>query len=382
MDLFNGSPFVLDAHQAIDKNGHRYVVALVKATYIFPADEFSLPTLAEIQTPIFAADVFEGEPGLSNLYFECDYGLHKKRCDVILKATAYAPNATPVTELVAGFRVGDCQKAVHVVGNRTWQGLLSLSPSRPAPFTQMPITYSRAFGGSLMPVNEKDSSLSYPTNPIGCGYAKGKYTSQLKETPVPNLEDPDQPIRRCSANYNPCSFGPIGRSWQPRLSLAGTYDENWKENTFPLLPNDFNEEFFQCAPKDQQIPFPVGGEAVTLINMHPTRNRVAFVLPDLDLPMVLLTQQRSQHKLEPKVDCLTIDADQQQFTVVWRAHFPIKRAMNELHTLAIGKISRCKWRSLVMGTGNCSDEVIPENTNDVIYITDAMDDCSDCGLTA
>jgi hypothetical protein len=381
MDLFNNSPVVLDAHQAMDKVGQRYLVALAKATYAFPADEYSFPTLAETQTPIFAADVFEGEPGHSTIFFECNYGLRKGLCDVILKATAYAPDAIPVKELFAGFQIGNCQKAVRIVGDRTWEGLFNLSPSRPAPFTQMPLTYSRAFGGSIPPLNEKDSGLSHPANPIGCGYAKGKYTSQLKGTAVPNLESPDQPISRCSANYKPCSFGPIGRSWQPRLPLAGTYDEAWKENVFPLLPADFDEAFFQCAPKDQQIPFPVGGETITLINMHPTRARVAFVLPDLELPMVLLTQQRSQHKLEPKVDCITIDADQQQFTILWRAHFPIKRAMDEIHTLGIGKISRCKWRPLVMGIGDCSGETITADTDDIMDITDAMDNCSDCGLT-
>ncbi|WP_331346891.1 DUF2169 domain-containing protein [Cellvibrio sp. UBA7661] len=382
MDLLNGSPFVLDTHQAMDKTGQKYIVALVKATYDFPKDATSLPRLAKTQTPIYAADVFEGEPGFSSPIFESDYGLRKARCDVVINATAYAPQQQPVAELLVGMRVHECQKVLRVVGDRTWQGFLGLSPSAPELFTEMPISYSRAFGGSLPPQNEKDSGISYAANPVGCGYAKGKHTALLKGTKVPNLEHPDKPIRQCDGNYQPYSLGPIGRSWEPRLSCAGTYDDDWKENTFPLLPADFDEAFFQCTPKDQQIPFPVGGEAITLMNLHPTRERIHFLLPDLEMPMVLLTKQHIQHKLKPVVDCLTLNPDKEEFTLLWRAHFPIKRSLNEILTVAIGKISQCKWRSLVMGTGTCSGEIEPDNADDVVDVTDAMDNCSDCGLSA
>jgi len=38
---------------------------------------------------------------------------------------------------------------------------------------------------------------------------------------------------------------------------SGTYDEAWQRDMAPLLPEDFDEQFFQRAPPDQQIPYPV-----------------------------------------------------------------------------------------------------------------------------
>src|SRR5690554_6498104 len=382
MDLLNGSAYVLESAQAIDKHGKRYMVALAKATYDFPTDDFTEPRLAKKQLPILSADVFEGEPGLSAAFFECEYGLRKKQCDVILKATAYARNHKPTKELLVGFRVGQCTKKIQIVGNRQWQGLLSLSPSRPEPFTEMPITYSRAFGGSRPPMGKKDEGIFYPQNPIGCGYAKGKYQAALKNTPVPNLEHPNKPVKHCDGDYPPMSFGPIGRSWQPRLAFAGTYDEKWKEETFPLLPADFDETFMQVAPTDQQIPFPVGGEPVVLVNLHPTKDSIVFALPNLDLPMVALTKNRTQHRLEPVVDCITIDADKQQLSILWRAHLPIARSIAEIDTLAAGKVSQCQWRTLVMGLGSCSEQASPDDPADLVDVTDAMENCSDCNLNA
>lgn len=381
MDLLNGSPYVVETTQAIDKHGKRYMVVIAKATYDFPIAHRGCPVLATQQVPILAADIFEAEPGLSNPFFECDYGLNKKRCDVILKATAYAPKGKPVKELLVGFRVGSCKKILRVVGNRTWRGMINLSPSSPEPFTQMPITYSRAFGGSIPPLDSKDSGISYDKNPIGCGYAKGKYVASLKGTKVPNMEHPERPIRNCNENYPPWSFGPIGRSWHPRIKLAGTYDDHWKENVFPLLPTDFDDGFMQIAPQDQQIPFPVGGEAVVLMNLHPEKEHIEFSLPDLSLPMVAITQNHTQRRLEPVVDCITLDADSGQLTLLWRANIPIKRSLTEIHTLGIGKVSHCKWQAIVTGRGTCCGDEIKETNDDLIDVTDAMENCNDCGMT-
>ena len=50
--------------------------------------------------------------------------------------------------LDASLEVGPVAKMVRVVGNRTWSASLMGLASRPAPFTEMPLVYERALGGS------------------------------------------------------------------------------------------------------------------------------------------------------------------------------------------------------------------------------------------
>ncbi len=43
------------------------------------------------------------------------------------------------------------------------------------------------------------------------------------------------------------ALGPVGRGWEPRYKLAGTYDQNWIDNVFPFLPSDFEDAYFQSG---------------------------------------------------------------------------------------------------------------------------------------
>ena len=50
----------------------------------------------------------------------------------------------------------------------------------------------------------------------------------------------------------PAGFGPIPPHWQPRLRYAGTYDEAWQRDRYPLYPTDLDDRFFLCSPEDQR----------------------------------------------------------------------------------------------------------------------------------
>ena len=64
----------------------------------------------------------------------------------------------------------------------------------------------------------------------------------------------------------PAGFGPIARHWEPRVRWAGTYDKRWQRTRKPLLPDDFDDRFHQCAPEDQQVDGGlIGGELVELL---------------------------------------------------------------------------------------------------------------------
>src|SRR5690606_32210389 len=99
-----------------------------------------------------------------------------------------------------------------------------------------------------------------PRNPVGRGFAK--HTS-LHEQPAHCIEYP----QGLPSRLPPAGCGPIGRSWMPRRSHAGTYDAAWLKERMPLLPRDYDPRFQLCAPRDQKVrDYIAGGETVELTN--------------------------------------------------------------------------------------------------------------------
>jgi hypothetical protein len=372
MEIINGSPFLVEAQQAIEKSGRRVLVVLVKGTYAFPAGDGEVPQPAAQQVPVLVSDVFDGEPGLSTPLFEADYATRKPYCDVIVRADAHAPGQQPVHELDAAFRLGSCEKWVHVVGDRTWRrGVAGLAPSSPEPFTAMPITYGRAFGGSCDVWGE---THAHPVNPVGRGFSGPRGEADLHGQSLPNIEQPGHPITTVDGRYVPWSLGPIGRSWQPRLPFAGTYDQRWKDEVFPLLPEDFDDRFFQSAPPDQQIAYPRGGEEVRLLNLHPQRSHIFFSLPPLQMPMAVLETTRKLHLLDAVVDSVTLDAPNEQIIVVWRAQHPLRRSLREIDMVATGSVCKRWWKSRVLGTDDCGCGGFETNDEDLAPVNTPLHD--------
>lgn len=377
MELINGTNFDLRATEALDKDGRPWLVVAAKATYRIPSDPNEVPQLAEKQRKLLYKDVFEGEEGLSAPLFENDFVPIKSRCDVIVKGSAHSPRGNAVTKLTVGISVGPINKAVRVVGSRRWLKRLSgYEPSEPEPFVEMPVTYSRAFGGmfdhSAIGSDDPNDFLAHPANLVGCGYARGKFLRLVEGRPVPNIEAPNSPIEAPDVLHVPASLGPIARNWAPRLSWAGTYDQRWQDEIFPLLPPDFDDRFYQCAPLDQQMPFPRGGEEVTLLNLSRGGGVTRFRLPDLALPMVALSRSRVQTALAPVVDTLAMETDEGSFDIVWRARMPLRRSLHEIHTVAAGRVCRRWWKSRVFGTEDCGCGGFETNDEDLAPVTEAI----------
>lgn len=355
MELINNTKYPAKLYQTMDSSGQRFASIVVKASYRFPEHNNERARPTEQQENILLSDVFAAEPGLSAPLFESDLAPHKPRCDILIHANAHTENKKRETELIIGFQLGTCDKKILVTGNRVWKkGLLGVTPSKPEPFTTMPIHYGLAFGGQWSDENTA-TPLCYAENPIGRGFAKGRYVKQLIETLLPNLNEPLNPVENYSKNYRPMSFGPIGRSWQPRLAYAGTYDEHWKENVFPLPPADLHEIYYQSAPADQQIDYPKGGEIISLWNLHPIRPLIQFPLPNLNLPVQLICQRGIEHSLASKVDTLVIDVTTEKFFITWRSRFPIKRSLHEIKAVFIGQGIKL-WKASQRQQGGCCGE--------------------------
>ncbi|UWE15550.1 DUF2169 domain-containing protein [Herbaspirillum huttiense] len=113
-------------------------------------------------------------------------------------------------------------------------------------------------------------------NPIGLGFAEDWYLRATKTTriPAPQIQALNHPPLRFGEACMPAGLGIVGRAWQPRLRLAGTYDPQWLEGRHPGLPADFDFAYWNAAPADQQvIPHLDGDETITLSNLCPAGER-------------------------------------------------------------------------------------------------------------
>jgi uncharacterized protein YjbI with pentapeptide repeats len=188
----------------------------------------------------------------------------KPRGEVLITARAY-PRRPPQIACSTRISMGKVDKTLYVVGDRLWKRGVATDPT---PFAEMPITWSRAFGGAR-----------FPDNPVGKGHepveADGASTHAL-----PNVEDPAHLVRSPGDRPAPAGFGAYDLMWPQRFSKIGTYDAAWLEHRAPGLADDLDPTFFNAAPDDQQVAERfVPGQAFRLENMHPDKGVLESALP-------------------------------------------------------------------------------------------------------
>jgi hypothetical protein len=202
----------------------------------------------------------------------------------------------------------------------------------------MPLIYERAFGGSDHTHEKPKRQGSECRNPVGIGYHKHRDRNAITGTPLPNLEHPDHLIRDWSDTPPPVGLGSVGRGWQPRIGYAGTYDERWKQERFPFLPDDFDDRYFQSAPTDQQLPSLEGGEPVRCTNTNPG-GLFEFTVPKLHIPLVFRFGNREVTG-EPRLDTVVIEPDERRVQLVWRASVVVGRKLTALREVVVGQQPR------------------------------------------
>ncbi len=335
----------------IDPSGREYVIVVVKRALAFPAEQGAVCPWSEGKVEICVADQFTGEPGFSATVREADYALRKPACDLILNGFAHSPGARPVTRLRVGATFGRWAKSIDVVGNRTWEsGLVGADFTDPAPFTSLPISYDYAFGGIDDVDPDEELPRAYEANPAGRGWHRWRNRGLIDGKPLPNCEQPGEPVESPWGDYLPAAFGPVGRGWPERAKFAGTYDEEWVGDTFPFLPDDFDDRYYQCAPPDQQVPHPRGGEEVKLQHLvEDAPPVVSMRLPDLRLPVVFRRSREGDIPVEAVVDTVEIEPEDRKITLTWRASLPLRRDLHEMREAIIGHRPRGFWRARRLG---------------------------------
>jgi hypothetical protein len=304
--LSNRTPFALHAFAAHDRERRDMLVVVVRGTFQVRGSD-GATTVAKEQPPIVLADEHHGEPGASSVRYESDLAPGKPGTDVILVGSAHAPPGG-IDTLVVTLQAGVLTKSVRVSGDRQWarDGLGRYRPSSPARFMSIPLVYELAFGGR-----------NDPRNPVGVGYVST--AAPTADDRVPNLEDPEQPLRALGERPQPAGFGAIHRSWQPRVAFAGTADETWRRDRAPFLPDDFDPRYHLAASEGlSTTPHFVGGEIVRVNNVRPGGLPFALRVPMRRLAVSVRIGNKNV-EASPVLDTIVLEPERERMSCTWRA---------------------------------------------------------------
>jgi hypothetical protein len=245
---------------------------------------------------------------------------------------------------------------------------------KPQPATQVAMRWEHAFGGRCVvrnPRYRKDASEpafllneACFSNPLGSGWTEQRYSEALNEAQLalperlsaPQIEAIDRPFTRLvecchperiqpddpdefigivkDYGFNPENLGIVGRPWVPRLQLAGTYDEHWKKERWPGLPEGFDFGYWNCAPRDQQINALPPDSRIELWNLaDPSLTSNGYLMVDLpeDWPFIHIHLHDGKCLPVPMMtDTLIVDTDAMMLTLTHRIAFLEKPDMDRV----------------------------------------------------
>jgi hypothetical protein len=322
--LDNETPLPAALVPGVDERGATHVTLVVKATYRLRDGHLAL---ADEQAPLREADEHHGEPGASSVRYESDLGPQKPGTDVVLVGHARSPS--PVESLDVTLSAGRLRKVVRVFGDRAFFASGSgFGISAPRPFMRMPLVYERAYGGAAGAAFEE-------RNPVGLGFCQDPESADGLR--LPNLEDPRRLIAGPEDRPPVAGFGFVARHWMPRYALAGTYDDAWRAERFPLLPVDFDKRHFHAAHPDLVSAKPFSGGEQVGVEGASEGGPIGFRIPRLDLD-VEVSIKRSRSRVQATLDTVVIEPDERRVTLLHRATFPCPRSYLDVDRVSIGAL--------------------------------------------
>ncbi len=327
-----------------DKGEHIFAV-IVKRTYrILPDGSVQR---APIDRELRKIDEYydDGDPEWSTVRHESELAPYKPSTDVVVIGRAYAPRGIPTQQMAVSVQVGGRKKSLLVTGDRHCiyrEGALPIF-TEPALFTQMEITYDRAYGGR----DERsipEIPFIYPRNFLGKGVALRNVEQAVEGLQLPNIEDPQDLLaperlfieepERWHLQPLPQGFGWRQRTWYPRSALLGVYPAFTDSGTVTpeermgLLPKNhialakqsrlpILEAYFNNGASFGMIfaNFEQAGEVI-LGGLTPN-GLLRFSLP-VEVPRILLDLGLGTQEPRPRLHTLSIRPDDAELDLIWR----------------------------------------------------------------
>ncbi|KYF90734.1 hypothetical protein BE20_16735 [Sorangium cellulosum] len=352
---------------------------------------------------LVVSDVYHGEINRSSVKVESDLAQSKPRCDVIVIGAAHAPageaaarvdvrvrirRLAAIPDLAEAGTLLDHRLAVH--GARAFERKDDgWALTDPEPFVALPLRYEHAFGGQLKVYAEDEAArrldgahrlseaarrahpeaeaapVAHATcahNPFGVGFLEGWYAdaAEVKRWPAPRIEAPGAGITaeifaRMVAGevrageapeLSPRGFGVIAKPWQPRLKLAGTFDDRWLAERWPYMPPDFDMAYWNGAHPDMQCDYLLGGELAELWNLLPPSAPGAapeaagtacrFHVPEAAVVVRLAGKGDAVSFAAVPIDTVIVDLEQMRLSLVWRARIPASLEVEGVTLLSLG----------------------------------------------
>lgn len=274
--------------------GELRVTAIVKATFAMP--ETGDMTRINPQPIRRSDDYLHGLPSLAGA---SEIAPRLSEAGAVVIGYAYSPSPDGTKKRSIRFTIVRkntllIDKTLYVYGDRVKGG----APKR---FTRMHVGYERALGG-----------LDFSRNPVGVGMDKGSIGR-------PNIIHPGDPKRAVGG------YGPIPARFPRRHKKLGAVKRSDLESSVVELPNDFDWEYFQAAPRDQRIRQLRGDEWLMLEGMHPRYPRVRVRIPKARALARIYKRKNVEapDMVELSCDTLHIEPEQDRCSLVWRSDFTI-----------------------------------------------------------
>jgi hypothetical protein len=333
----NTTPFLAEAFTAQDKRAVKACIAVVRATFDVDADGICTPSPE--QSAFVYADVHYGDPETTSVRAESDFVPVKPRAEVLLDAMAMAPEGQRAEMVEVALMGPQLDKRAIVVGERRWfNGALGVQATRPLPFEQIPLAWHLTFGGTDRTDANPSRHRSDVRNPVGRGYLTTGSPDAIEGALLPCIEHPNARVSHWGDRPEPIGFGPVPRFASARARFAGTYDQDWMDNTLPFLPADFDTRYFQAAPADQQLDRLAPGIGFLCANMSRS-GRFMVRLPELAVP-VRFNFDDGPVSATILPDTLILLPHEGRIVLVGRSGVPLPRKFTRLRDITVGAPQR------------------------------------------
>ena len=294
---------------SLNPKGEVTATIVIRATFRIMGNALEV---AAAQHPVRLADQFYGDPLTSSLRAASDLAIYKPRGDVVfIDPIARSTSLAPMPHWSVSVRVSDKVDCEFTISGVTkWRrrfGIWQLSP--PKPCRRVPIFYELSAGSAA---DNPSSKVTCPAKRQTKMVANGPRVFSNTVRGGPDWNSPKL-----------TGLGPLAPHWKSRLTFAGTYNDVWTSLKWPLLPDDFNYEFFNCAHPDLRAnSFFDGNEVVSIAGMCRSGLR-QFQLPALPNPGIAMSATNSLNRYYAtcNLDTIEIDMNREEVSLIWRSAF-------------------------------------------------------------